>query len=133
MAMVLGKLGCSVSAVCPTTGHPLLKTTAVRRIFPYSAIHPSSSLISAIEAVDPDIIIPCDDRAVDHLHQLCARCPGVSPSKIASLIERSLGLPASYPIVSARYSLMKVAAEERIRVAATRLVSTVEDLKSWQT
>jgi hypothetical protein len=129
MAMVLGKLGCNVSAVCPTTGHPLLKTTAVRRILPYSAMRPVSSLISAIEAVDPDIIIPCDDRAVEHLHELYASGAG---SKIASLIERSLGPPASYSIVSARYNLMKVAGEERIRIAATRLVRTAEDLRALQ-
>jgi hypothetical protein len=131
--MVLEKLGCSVSAVCPTTGHPLLKTKAVRRIFPYRAIHPLNSLISAIEAVDPDVIIPCDDRAVEHLHELYARCQGVPASNISSLIERSLGSPASYPIVSSRYNLMNVAGEEGIRIAATRLVRTVEDLRSWQT
>ena len=130
MAMVFEKLGCSVSAVCPTAGHPLLKTKAVRRILPYSAINPVSSLISAIEAVDPDIVIPCDDRAVEHLHELHARCQGVSPN-ISSLIERSLGSPASYPVVSARYKLMKVAGEEGIRIAPTRLVRTVEDLSSW--
>lgn len=132
MAMVLGKLGCSVSAVCPATGHPLLKTRAVRRLFPYSALHPASSLISAIEAVNPDIIIPCDDRAVEHLHQLYARGPGVSASNISSLVERSLGSPASYSVVSSRYNLMKVAGEEQIRIAATRRVRTVEDLRSWQ-
>ncbi len=130
--MVLEKLGCSVSAVCPATGHPLLKTTAVRRLFRYSATHPVSSLISAIEAVDPDIIVPCDERAVDHLHELYARCQGVPSSNISSLIERSLGSPASYPVVSARYNLMKVAGEEGIRIASTQLVHAVEDLRSWQ-
>ncbi len=133
MAMVLRKIGCSVSAVCPTTGHPLLKTSAVQRMFPYRAMHPLSSLIAAIEAVDPDIVIPCDDRAVDHLHQLYARFPAASAGKISALIERSLGSPASYPVVSSRYNLMSVAREEGIPLAHTRLVRTVEDLRSWHT
>jgi ATP-grasp domain len=133
MAMVLGNLGCNVSAVCPTKGHPLLKTRAVRRIFPYSALRPVTSLISAIEAVDPDIIVPCDDRAVTHLHQAYSRCAGTSASNVSSLIERSLGSPASYSVVSARYNLMTRAGEEGLRIAVTKLVRTVEDLKSWQT
>jgi len=132
LAMALEKLGCSVAAVCPTTGHPLLKTKAVRRIFPYRAIHPVRSLMSAIEAADPDLIIPCDDRAVEHLHELHGRCQEGPAGHICSLIERSLGPPATYPIVSSRYSLMKVAEEERIRVAPTRRVHGFEDLKSWQ-
>ena len=130
--MVLGKLGCSVAAVCPTAGHPLLKTRAVRRIFPYSALHPVTSLISAIEGADADIIVPCDDRAVDHLHQVYARCTGTSASNISSLVERSLGSPASFPVVSARYDLMKVAGEEGLRIAATRLVRSVEDLRQTE-
>jgi len=132
LAMALGKLGCSVSAVCPVAGHPLSKTRAVRRIFPYSAIRPVSSLMGAIEAVNPDIIIPCDDRAVEHLHQMHAQCTRVSGSNIPALIERSLGSPASYSVVSARYDLMTIAGEEGIRIAATRMVRTAEDLRSWQ-
>jgi thioesterase domain-containing protein len=92
-----------------------------------------TSLISAAEAVAPDIIIPCDDRAVDHLHQVYARCAGTPASNISSLIERSLGSPASFPVVSARFKLMKIAGEEGLRIAATKLARTVEDLRSWQT
>jgi ATP-grasp domain-containing protein len=132
MAMALGKLGCRVSALCPTTGHPLLKTRAIRRIFGYSAIHPVRSLRSAIAALDPDIVIPCDDRAVDHLHQLYKQSLEGPASRISSLIERSLGSPASYPVVSARYNLMQAAWEEGIRIAATRPVRSYEDLRSWQ-
>src|SRR5271165_4817789 len=70
LAIGLTKAGCHVSAVCPTVGHPLRKTTAIRRIFSYSGFHPIDSLTSAIEAAQPQIVIPCDDRAVQHLHEL---------------------------------------------------------------
>jgi predicted ATP-grasp superfamily ATP-dependent carboligase len=50
---------------------------------------------------------------------------------LASLIERSLGLPQSYRIVSARYDLLRVAQEEGIRVPPTKLINTLDDLRSW--
>jgi hypothetical protein len=134
MAIALSKAGCNISALCPTPGHPLLKTRAVQQAFPYSGLRPLDSLVDAIEAADPQIIIPCDDRGVQHLHELHARAcqPGASGTTLAILIERSLGRPESYPIVSNRYELLKIASEEGLQVPETKLVNTVDDLKSWQ-
>jgi glutathione synthase/RimK-type ligase-like ATP-grasp enzyme len=105
----------------------------MRRIFPYSAVRPLESLESAIEKSKPDMIIPCDERGVRHLHELFSRTKGESEprGRIAALIERSLGSPDSYPIVSSRYDLLKLAAEEGIRVPDTRQVNGVADLRSW--
>jgi hypothetical protein len=134
LAISLSKAGCVVSAVCPTH-HPLLKTSAVQSTFSYSGLHPLDSLRAAIEATNPSIIIPCDDLAVQHLHELyaCERKLGTSGTNIATLITRSLGPPESYPTVSARYDLIKMACQEGIRVPDTALLNTVDDLKSWQT
>ncbi len=133
--MALSEAGCDVSAICSTYGHPLLKARAVRRTFPYSAYHPLESLTRAIDATEPDIIVPCDDRGVRHLHELYARPTqnGSSGNKLTALIERSLGSPSSYPVVSARYDLLKVAQEEGLRVPRTQLVSTPDDFAGWQT
>jgi hypothetical protein len=116
-------------------GHPLLKTRAVRQAFPYSGLRPLESLRAAIETSDPQIIVPCDDRGVQHLHQLHAQAHslGNSGSKLAALIELSLGSPQSYPTVSKRYDLLKIAEEEGLRVPHTQLVNTLDDLKAWQT
>jgi len=132
LAIGLAKAGCNVSAVCPTH-HPLLKTSAVREIFSYSGLRPLGSLVAAIEATNPQIIIPCDDRTVHHLHELYARERSLdnSRSEIATLITRSLGAPESYPIVSARFDLIKMADHEGIRVPDTALLNTVDDLRSW--
>jgi len=51
---------------------------------------------------------------------------------MAALIERSLGSPDSHPIVSSRYDLLRIAREERVRVPDTKLINTLDDLKSWQ-
>jgi hypothetical protein len=133
LAVALAKTGGKVSAVC-SGRHPLLKTRAVRKIFPYSSLHPLESLRAAIEATDPQIIIPCDDRAVQHLHELHAltRDLGTSGNKIAALIENSLGMPASYPIVYDRNEFLKIARAEGLRVPDTEPISTVADLRSWK-
>ena len=134
LAINLSEAGCIVSAVCPTH-HPILKTSVVQGIFSYSGLRPLNSLRTAIDATAPSIIVPCDDLAVQHLHELYAEerkreTPG---SEIVALIVRSLGSPESYPIVSARYDLIQAAAQEEIRVPDTALLNTVNDLKSWHT
>jgi hypothetical protein len=133
LAISLSRVGCDVSAVCVTHGHPLLFTRAVRRVFPYSAIRPLESLTAAIEATKPQLIIPCDDRGVQDLHELFGRAQsGPQGARIATLIERSLGSPESYPIVSSRYDLLKIAREERLRVPNTIPIKAIEDLDPWQ-
>ena len=134
VAIGLSRAGCQVSGVCPTRGHPLLHTRVVQQTFPYSSLRPLESLAAAIEATTPQIIIPCDDRGVQHLHELFARTrsEGATSTKLAALIERSLGSPESHPIVSSRYDLLKIALEEGLRVPETTLIKTVDDLKSWE-
>jgi hypothetical protein len=87
-------------------------------------------LAAAIEGSSPEIIIPCDDRAVEHLHELHtqARARGALGEKIASLIERSLGSPESFSIVSSRYELLLVAVAEGLRIPETRRIDGLEDL-----
>ncbi len=132
LAMRLTRAGWDVSAVYPHRGHPLAKTRAIHKRFQYRATDPLDCLAHAIESVNPDIIIPCDDRAVGHAHKLHARAAemGASGSGIRALIERSLGAPASYPIVDSRIKLINCAREEGIRTPDTRLVTKPEELMS---
>lgn len=134
MAIELSKAGCSVSAVCLAGRHPLRKTSAVDRALPYGALRPEASLVAAIEATRPEIIIPCDDRAVLHLHQLHAqaRTSGAAGANVAALIEHSLGSPESYPIVSARYRVLETAREEGCRVPESQPIHTLDDLRLWR-
>jgi len=134
LAIALSQVGCQVSATCAKPGHALLKTRAVQRTFDYSGLRPLESLTAAIEAVDPEIVIPCCDRSVGHLHELYARAQsqGTADSKMTALIERSLGSPASHSTVSSRYDLLALAREEGVRVPATSRVNTGEELADWQ-
>ncbi len=134
LAIALTEADCQVSAICPTPGHALLKTRAVQRTFAYNGLRPLESLAAAIETVEPDIIIPSCDRGVEHLHELYARAQSGGPagSKLAALIERSLGSPASHATVSSRYDLLALAREEGVRVPNTSRVNTPEELEGWQ-
>lgn len=125
LAIGLSKAGCDVTAICPTRNHPLLKTRAVGRILEYGAFSPIGSLVRAIESTAPDIIVPCDDRGVEHLHQLYeyGRIANLD-GQIASLLERSLGSPSSYRLVSARYELLTIARALGIPVPDTRLLAS---------
>ena len=134
LAIGLTEAGCTVSAICPTRGHPLLHTSVVRETYPYGSLRPLESLMAAIEASKPQIIVPCDDRSVQHLHELYAHTSGLGPQgrDLARLIEYSLGPSEYFPIVSARFDLLQIAKEEGIRTPETMLVITSGDLKSWQ-
>jgi hypothetical protein len=133
LALDLAKAGSHVSAVCPTR-HPMLKTGILRQTFHYSSFRPLKSLSGTIEATNPDFIIPCDDRAVEHLHELhaWARGVGASGNKMAALIEKSLGSPESYPTVGSRCDLLGIAREEGLRVPDTEQINSESDLKSWR-
>ena len=131
LAIGLAKAGCEVSAVCPMPAHPCLKTRAVRQTFPYSGSYPLDSLTTAIDATDPQIIVPCDERGVRHLHQLHAQAiTRQGPkSRIAILIERSLGSPESFSVVSSRDKLLRIARDVGILVPATGPINRDEDLE----
>jgi ATP-grasp domain len=133
LAVPLARAGSEVSAACPAH-HPLLKTRAVRRTFHYGGLRPLASLSSAIEDTQPHLIVPCDELAVQHLHELHARAAslGALGSAITVLIERSLGLPDSYPTVLARHQLLRIAQEEGIRVPDMEEIHAEGDLRSWQ-
>jgi ATP-grasp domain len=133
LAIGLSEAGCEVSAICPTPGHALLKTRAVQRTFNYGGFHPLQSLIAAIDAVDPDLIVPSCDRGVEHLHELYAlsQTQGPQGKKLAALIERSLGSPASHSIVGSRFALLALAREEGICVPRTARIDTAQQLESW--
>ena len=72
LGMALANAGCTVDAVCPS-GHPLGLTNAARRLFRYSNFAPLRSVVRAITGSSPDLIIPGDDLATHHLHELSFR------------------------------------------------------------
>lgn len=133
LAIAFSNMECEVAVLCPSPGHPIEKTNAVRRIFRHSGLHPLKALRSAVESFDPDIIIPLCDRGVQHLHDLYDLADSVesSDSKVRQLIERSLGSPDSFRTVSSRHELLKLAHSEGILVPEMIAIAN-GNLSSWK-
>src|SRR5437867_232789 len=132
LAIALANAGCTVEAVCPP-GHPLGNTSAVQQTHNYNGLAPLMSFADAIATSKPDFLLPGDDPATWHLHELYIRerLNGKGGSPICVLIERSLGSPESFPVVSSRASFMTLAQEECIRVPKTEVVTNIESLRDW--
>jgi ATP-grasp domain len=131
LAMALANAGCTVEAVCPPR-HPLGKTSAVRRIHTYHDLMPLMSFANAITGAKPNFIVPGDDLATRHLHELyCRERRHGKAEVVCDLIERSLGAPESFPVVYARTAFMELAQEEGIRVPRTEVIANIHDLREW--
>jgi len=127
------RVGHIVSIVCPVHRHPSRKVKVIHGTFPYKVLAPLDSLTDALEAFKPDIIIPCDDLAVRHLHRLHSskRARQAAEVDIPALIVRSLGAPESYATVDSRYLLLQISREERILTPETSVVDNLDDLEQW--
>lgn len=132
LAMALRDAGCVIDAVCPT-GHPFAMTQAVRTMYNYNGLAPISSITRAIRATNPALVIPADDLATWHLHELYRRerNNGDSGSLNSALIERSLGAAVSFPVLQARNAFIQLAKEEGIRVPQTAVIENESDLLNW--
>ncbi len=130
--MALAKAGCIVEVVCPSR-HPVGKTSIAPRTHSYRAFAPLVSFADAIRSTAPDLIIPGDDLAVRHLHDLHGRerKKGKAGELICNLIERSLGPAEHFSLVYQRSRFIDVAGEEQVRVPQTGVVSSPSDLKKW--
>ena len=132
IGMALAESGCYVDAVCPSK-HPLHLTGVVRQMFRYKGMRPLASVSDGIRKSRPDLVVPADDLATWHLHELHRResSQGGSGREICRLIERSLGSLESFSVVNARNAFIQVASEEGIRVPRTRVIASISELHDW--
>jgi len=131
LGMALANAGFAVAAVCPPR-HPICSIRTVSKLQVYRGLNALASFSEAIAKVNPHIVIPCDDLAVQHLHQLYGRerLRGARGEAVCALLERSLGASASFSILGARAPFMKLAEEEGIRVPATAIVANDDELRA---
>lgn len=127
--MAFAELGWHVEAIC-WYGHPMAHTRSVRRIHHYRPLRPVAALSTAIARAAPDLVVPCDDRAVSDLHALHEQARASGDHALALLIERSLGNPRAAASVRGRAALIAVAREEGVRAPLTLPVVTSADLRA---
>lgn len=133
LAIAFSKAGCAVEALCPPR-HPVKLARTPYKTYDFQALTPLRSFADAVQASMPDVILPCDESAMIHLHRVYDSASGESGSASAhmrALIERSLGDPTSYPIVESRSRFMSLAREEGIATPDTKIVSSVDEVVSW--
>src|SRR5579863_2988495 len=132
LAMALANAGCYVDAVCPS-GHPVAKTRAVYRIFTYNGVLPMLSFTRAIRLTRPDLVIPCDDLATRHFHEIYdrERRTAKAESWLSTLIEYSLGAAEGFKVIGERGAFMQLAKEEGLRVPKTQVLTDSGDLLNW--
>ena len=132
LAVALAKADFIVKAVCPSR-HPMFKTNAVQERYRYHGLLPLTSFSDAINEAKPDLIIPGDDLATQHLHRLHEResRKGNSKSSLQSLIERSLGSADGFPVAYSRITFIDIAREEGIRTPETASIKSASELREW--
>ncbi len=127
LGMALAAVGCEIDSVTPF-GHPILVTRVPGRHWPYQALSPVRSLAQAIQDSQPDLLLPCDDRATAHLHALYRV---TSSKKLHSLIVKSLGPEESFYATASRCAFMSLAEQESIPVPNTAIVASPVELRKW--
>lgn len=130
LAMALAKAGFRVEAICPKN-HPLTKTSVVRHAHHYFPHAPLHSLVDAIAATNPNLIVPGDDIATGCLHQLYdrERRNGKAGETICALIERSLGAAESFSKVEQRAEVLRLARAAGVRAPETEVIPGTLDLR----
>jgi len=126
MAAALANAGCLVSALTPP-GHPVRLLKAAPQLSSYRPFRPLDALETAFEKTIPDLVIPCDESAVRHLHQLHR---ATSRPATRRLIERSLGDPRHYRVSETRNDLLLMAETAGVRVPRTYAVDDLADLRT---
>jgi len=124
LAGAFASLGCSVEAVFPR-GHVLGVSRYVGRAHAYRPLRPRSSLATAIAAAKPDLIVPCDDRAISHLLSIGAHAP-----EVTALLVRSMGRLESYPFMLARSRAIAIAEADGISTPLT--VAITNESEFWR-
>jgi hypothetical protein len=132
LAMALANYGCVVEMLCPP-GHPVAKTMAASKIHRYHGLAPLRCCAAAIASARPELVIPGDDLAAQHLHRLydLLHKNGKTESPFCRLIERSLGPAESFRFAYTRSAFIELAKEEGIRVPETDAIANLDELNEW--
>ncbi len=116
--------GCNVYALSPD-GAPVQSSRYVSGSHLYNPLTPLRSLRKAIARTAPDLIAPCDDRAVRHLLRLYQ---AEKSSPIGALVARSLGTPENYDRVLSRSASLAALRGMGVRVPDTLPVTSEAQL-----
>ncbi|HEY5047795.1 MAG TPA: hypothetical protein VII49_07250 [Rhizomicrobium sp.] len=117
---------CEVDALAPARAL-VFASRYVSGQYRYKPLSAVASLRAAITRASPDLVVPCDDRAVAHMLALYDQTTSTDKA-LAAAIERSLGDTTSYSEMMSRSGFIARAKALGVRVPDTCSVSTWAEL-----
>lgn len=130
LADAFAAAGCRVEAVCPR-GHVLSGLRDVARAHALSMLSPYRSLVLAIKAARPDLVIPCDDVVAACLRDLQAAPRPEDRLRLQPVLRRSLGAVDAGSVLTSRSALIGLARGLGLRAPATWTAQEGADLAEW--
>jgi hypothetical protein len=124
LAGAFAACGATVEALAPRR-HPVGESKSLAHLHPYRPLQAISGLRDALERSRPDIVIPCDDRAVRHLVALADE-----DTHFASLVARSIGRLSGYRTLLSRSGFLYEASGLGLDIPPIKEAATESDLKS---
>jgi carbamoylphosphate synthase large subunit len=132
LAIAFGAAGARVYALC-RKATPIDAVSTITRRYPLNPFLPRRSLLAAIDDCTPDLIVPCDDPAVQELHRLHASLDArqAADRRLMAIIERSLGEPRSFDIVTRRSELRRIADSAGTAIPKMQVIGGKRQLDAW--
>lgn len=133
LAMAFSEADCQVEIVCPPK-HPAMLTSAITARYPFRALRPLRSLYNAIRKSTPDLLVASDDIAVMYLHRLYEKAPRIDAAtqeQVRALVERSLGDPRQFGVLSSRTDFLAAAEAAGVDVLPTENLPNRPALDRW--
>ena len=133
LAMAFRRVGCEVDLVCPPN-HPAFSTHALQHRYRYHGVSPQQSFRNAMLQSASDVMVPCDDVAMRHMHRLYSAASQNTDSNakaICELLRLSMGDPNGYPVTESREKFMALVREVGVRVPETKTVNSPNQVEQW--
>jgi predicted ATP-grasp superfamily ATP-dependent carboligase len=125
LAASFAGLGARVEALMPR-GHALAHSRHLSAAHTYRSFAAQASLRAAVSEATPDLVVPCDDRALMQLVSAHRR----GGKRMAALVERSLGNPSALPQITARNGFVDTAATLGLAVPKTARVASLREVET---
>jgi thioesterase domain-containing protein len=129
LAHALAEAGFLVSA-CRPRSHALEIVDGLTSDRRLRRMAQARSLVAAIRAAEPDIVLPDDESALAHLRRLHARIQHID-SKLAAVVARSLGDGQRSLSITSRAGLAKAAHELGVSAPPTARVDSFDSVRAW--
>lgn len=133
LAMAFASSGCQVEIAGPSN-HPVMLTRGIAARHSFYALNPIRSLHAAIRKSLPVLVVPADDLATNYLYRLYHQALSIDEGSsffIRALLQRSLGDPESFPVLSSRTAFLAAAQSKGIPTLPTENLADQASLHRW--